>query len=122
MLTCCCGNLLAETFNRIEAYAGTVDFIQAYIFPGGLLIKTSEFRALAQERGLKWKNQSDFGEDYAATLKIWRERFDTAIEEGRLPEGFDERFVRLWRFYLCYCEAGFRAGNIDVHQVTLVKT
>ena len=113
---------IAMDDDLFEAYAGTVDFIQAYIFPGGLLIKTSEFRALAQERGLEWKNQSDFGEDYAATLKIWRERFDTAIEEGRLPEGFDDRFVRLWRFYLCYCEAGFRAGNIDVHQVTLVKT
>ena len=48
-------------------------------------------------------------------------RFDAAVNEGRLPAGFDERFVRLWRFYLTYCEAGFRAGNIDVHQVTLVK-
>ncbi|WP_337661344.1 cyclopropane-fatty-acyl-phospholipid synthase family protein [Erythrobacter sp. Alg231-14] len=104
-----------------ETYAGTVDFIQAYVFPGGLLIKTSEFRALAQERGLDWQDQRDFGLDYAETLKLWHDAFDCAVEEGRLPEGFDDRFIRLWRFYLSYCEGGFRAGNIDVHQVTLLK-
>jgi cyclopropane-fatty-acyl-phospholipid synthase len=104
-----------------EDYASTVDFIQAYVFPGGLLIKTSEFRELAQERGLAWQDQTDFGLDYAETLRLWRERFDAAVEERRLPDGFDESFVRLWRFYLAYCEAGFRAGNIDVHQVTLVR-
>lgn len=104
-----------------EAYADSVDFIQAYVFPGGLLIKSSEFRALAQERGLTWRDEVRFGPDYAETLKIWRARFDHAVEEERLPPGFDERFVRLWRFYLDYCEGGFRAGSIDVHQVTLIK-
>ena len=104
-----------------EAYARAADFIQAYVFPGGLLIKTSEFRALAQERGLSWQDQADFGQDYAATLRIWRHRFDAAVAEGRLPAGFDDRFVRLWRYYLSYCEGGFLAGTIDVHQVTLVK-
>ncbi len=104
-----------------ETYAGTVDFIQAYVFPGGLLIKSSEFRALAQERGLEWRDQTDFGRDYAETLKIWHDRFDVATSEGRLPDGFDDRFIRLWKFYLSYCEGGFRAGSIDVHQVTLVK-
>ena len=107
--------------DMFETYAGTVDFIQACIFPGGLLIKSSEFRALAEARGLEWRDSHDFGRDYAETLKVWRERFERALGEGRLPAGFDERFVRLWRFYLAYCEAGFRAGNIDVHQVTLVK-
>lgn len=104
-----------------EAYASTADFIQAYIFPGGLLIKTSEFRELAEARGLSWEDQSDFGLDYAETLRIWRERFDRAVEENRLPAGFDARFVRLWRYYLAYCEAGFRCRNVDVHQVTLGK-
>ncbi len=104
-----------------ETYAGTVDFIQAYVFPGGLLIKSSEFRALAEERGLEWRDQHDFGRDYAATLRIWHESFDRAVEERRLPTGFDDRFIRLWKFYLSYCEGGFLAGNIDVHQVTLVK-
>jgi cyclopropane-fatty-acyl-phospholipid synthase len=104
-----------------ETYAGTVDFIQAYVFPGGLLIKTSEFRALAEARGLAWRDQVDFGRDYAETLRVWRARFDRAVDEGRLPDGFDARFVRLWRYYLAYCEAGFRCHNVDVHQVTLVK-
>jgi len=104
-----------------ETYASTVDFIQAYVFPGGLLIKSSEFRALAQERGLEWRDQTSFGQDYADTLKFWHHSFDNAVEENRLPDGFDERFIRLWKFYLSYCEGGFRAGNIDVHQVTLVK-
>ncbi|MEO0906428.1 MAG: cyclopropane-fatty-acyl-phospholipid synthase family protein [Pseudomonadota bacterium] len=105
-----------------ETYASTTDFIQAYIFPGGMLIKTSEFRQLAEQCGLEWQDQSDFGLDYARTLKIWRDNFDRAVDENRLPAGFDARFVRLWRYYLAYCEAGFRTGNIDVHQVTLVKS
>ena len=104
-----------------DAYAKSADFIQAYIFPGGLLIRTSEFRKLAEERGLEWRDQSDFGLDYAETLKDWRDNFDAAVEEGRLPQGFDKRFVDLWRYYLQYCEGGFRCGSIDVHQVTLQK-
>ena len=104
-----------------DAYAASADFIQAYIFPGGLLIRTSEFRRLAEERGLAWQDQQDFGLDYAETLKAWRGNFDRAIEEGRLPAGFDQTFIDLWRYYLMYCEGGFRGGGIDVHQVTLVK-
>lgn len=104
-----------------EGYARNADFIQAYIFPGGLLIKASEFRQLAEERGLAWTEQEDFGLDYAQTLKTWRESFDRAEAQGRLPTGFDERFCRLWRFYLQYCEGGFRGGSITVSQVTLVK-
>ncbi|SMQ74711.1 cyclopropane-fatty-acyl-phospholipid synthase [Altererythrobacter xiamenensis] len=104
-----------------DAYAESADFIQAYIFPGGLLIRTSEFRKLAEDRGLEWHDQHDFGRDYARTLNQWRANFDRTVENGELPEGFDQRFVRLWRYYLDYCEGGFRAGTIDVHQVTLVK-
>ena len=104
-----------------DAYAASADFIQAYIFPGGLLIRTSEFRQFAEARGLSWNSQSDFGLDYAETLRVWRERFDMAAAAGRLPAGFDDRFIRLWRYYLMYCEGGFRGGGIDVHQVTLVK-
>lgn len=104
-----------------ETYAGSVDFIQAYIFPGGLLIKSSEFRALAEERGLEWRDLKSFGHGYAQTLRAWHTNFDRAVEQGRLPTGFDDRFVRLWKYYLDYCEGGFLAGNIDVHQVTLIK-
>ncbi|AKM11779.1 cyclopropane-fatty-acyl-phospholipid synthase [Croceicoccus naphthovorans] len=104
-----------------EAYVKSADFIQTFVFPGGLLIRTSEFRRLAEERGLEWRDQADFGLDYAETLKVWRENFDRAAAKGMLPRGFDARFNRLWRFYLMYCEGGFRGGGIDVHQVTLVK-
>ena len=95
-----------------DGYARNADFIQAYIFPGGLLVRTSEFQRLAAERGLEWRDQEDFALDYAETLKAWRENFNRAVEEGKLPAGFDERFIRLWRFYLMYCEGGFRGGGI----------
>ena len=72
-------------------------------------------------RLLIWQDQHDFGLHYAETLKRWRARFDTAVEEGRLPPGFNEKFVSLWRYYLMYCEGGFRGGGINVAQVTLLK-
>lgn len=105
-----------------ERYAASTDFIQAYIFPGGCLISESRFRALAEERGLTWRDVRRFGGCYAETLRQWRERFDAAVAANRLPAGFDDRFVRLWRYYLQYCEGGFRGGGIDVAQVTLEKT
>ena len=104
-----------------EAYANGFDFIQQYIFPGGMLLSESRFRALADNRGLEWCDQQDFGPHYAETLRRWRLRFDAALEEGRLPPDFDEKFVSLWRYYLMYCEGGFRGGGINVAQVTLVK-
>ncbi|SEM52014.1 cyclopropane-fatty-acyl-phospholipid synthase [Sphingomonas gellani] len=104
-----------------DAYAGNVDFIQRYIFPGGMLISEPRFRALAEVRGLRWTDRHGFGADYAETLRIWRERFDAADLEGRLPTRLDARFRRMWRFYLMYCEGGFRGGGIDVAQVTLVR-
>jgi cyclopropane-fatty-acyl-phospholipid synthase len=103
------------------AYAASVDFIQRHVFPGGMLLSESRFRALAEARGLEWRDRQGFGPDYAETLKRWRERFDVAELEGRLPVRLDARFRRLWRYYLQYCEGGFRGGGIDVAQVTLVK-
>lgn len=102
-------------------YAASADFIQTYVFPGGMLVSEAAFRALAAARGLEWTDQASFGPDYAETLRIWRESFEQAVAAGRLPAGFDRRFVDLWRFYLMYCEGGFRGGGIDVAQVTLVK-
>lgn len=104
-----------------DAYAGSADFIQRYVFPGGVLISARRFRALATAHGLAWTDERRFGLDYAETLLDWRRRFDRAVEEGRLPARFDERFQRLWRYYLMYCEGGFRGGGIDVMQVTLVR-
>ncbi len=103
------------------AYAANADFIQAYVFPGGMLVSVPEFQRLAQDYGLEWTDQRDFPLDYAQTLRIWRENFDAAIAAGRLPVQFDARFQRLWRFYLMYCEGGFRGGGITVAQVTLRK-
>jgi cyclopropane-fatty-acyl-phospholipid synthase len=120
------GGRAAIQYIRIEddifdAYASSADFIQRYIFPGGMLISESRFRKLAEQRGLQWQDQVDFGLHYAETLRRWHVRFNAAAASGRLPDGFDEKFIRLWRFYLMYCEGGFRGGGINVAQVTLTK-
>ncbi len=104
-----------------DQYAQSADFIQTYVFPGGCLIARDRFRALAEKIGLEWVDEEGFGPDYARTLKLWRERFDAAIDAGHLPTDYDESFVRLWRYYLMYCEGGFAGGGIDVHQVTLIR-
>ena len=104
-----------------DAYAASADFIQTYVFPGGMLISEPRFQAVAELAGLSWRDRTGFGSDYAETLKQWRERYDLAVEQGRLPSGFDQRFHDLWRYYLMYCEGGFRGRGIDVAQVTLVK-
>jgi len=104
------------------AYARSADFIQAYVFPGGMLIDEPEFRGTAQAAGLRWQDRAGYGLHYAETLRQWRTRFDAAVAASRLPPGFDERFVRLWRYYLMYCEGGFRGQGIDVAQVTLFKS
>jgi cyclopropane-fatty-acyl-phospholipid synthase len=107
-----------DVFDR---YARSVDFIQRYIFPGGMLLSESRFRALCEAKGLTWTDHHSFGLDYAQTLRHWRERFDNADKAGRLPERLDAGFRDLWRYYLMYCEGGFRGRGIDVAQVTLVK-
>jgi cyclopropane-fatty-acyl-phospholipid synthase len=104
-----------------ESYAASADFIQTYVFPGGMLISETRFRSLAEARGLLWTDQHDFGLDYAETLRRWLVSFDGAVDDGRLPAGFDAKFVALWRYYLMYCEGGFRGGGIQVSQVTLLK-
>ncbi|MEN2786696.1 cyclopropane-fatty-acyl-phospholipid synthase family protein [Sphingomonas qilianensis] len=104
-----------------DSYARNVDFIQRYVFPGGMLLSESRFRALAEENGLSWHDRVGFGLDYAETLRRWRVAFDDAVDAGKLPPEFDAHFVNLWRYYLMYCEGGFRGGGIDVAQVTLVK-
>ena len=104
-----------------DAYARGADFIQRYVFPGGMLLSQKRFRALAEARGLRWTDQHSFGLDYAETLRRWRDCFEEAAVQGRLPAQFDASFIALWRYYLMYCEGGFRGGGIDVAQVTLVR-
>jgi cyclopropane-fatty-acyl-phospholipid synthase len=104
-----------------DRYVGNPDFIQTYIFPGGCLLDEPRFERLARERGLSWQDREGFRLDYAETLRRWRDRYDRAVASGAL-EGFGEPFHQLWRYYLMYCEGGFRGGAIDVAQATLIKT
>jgi cyclopropane-fatty-acyl-phospholipid synthase len=113
--------LISIRDDLFESYAANADFIQAYIFPGGLLIGEDRFRRLAEKAGLAWYDRKGYGLHYAETLKGWRTRYERAVAEQRLPAGFDESFDKLWRYYLMYCEGGFRSGGIDVAQVTLIR-
>ena len=106
-----------ELFDR---YVSSTDFIQQYIFPGGCLPCPREFRAQAIAAGFEVVDEFCFGQDYARTLHLWREDF-VAQESHVLQLGFDKRFIRIWEFYLAYCEAAFKESNTDVVQYTLRK-
>lgn len=101
-----------------DRYRHSTDFIQQYVFPGGMLPSPSKFKAAAASAGLEVESEFAFGADYAKTLCLWRDSFNHKIEEI-YHLGFDEAFVRLWNFYLMYCAAGFSEKNIDVVQYTL---
>jgi cyclopropane-fatty-acyl-phospholipid synthase len=103
-----------------ERYIRSTDFIQQYIFPGGCLPCPAEFRRQAEAAGLQVVDEFRFGADYAETLRRWRQQF-LAERTRVLKLGFDERFIRLWEFYLAYCEAAFDEASIDVVQYTLQK-
>ena len=103
-----------------ERYVAGTDFIQQYIFPGGCLPSRREFEKHAAAAGLRVVDAMAFGTDYALTLRFWCERF-LARRSDVLALGFDERFIRLWEFYLAYCEAAFTHGSTDVVQYTLVR-
>jgi len=96
----------------------STDFIQQYIFPGGLLPSPSAFRAEARRAGLEVSHELAFGADYAETLRRWRAAFLSRDSQVR-QLGFDTRFMRIWEFYLAYCEAAFDTGNTNVMQFTL---
>jgi cyclopropane-fatty-acyl-phospholipid synthase len=101
-----------------ERYVKSTDFIQQYIFPGGLLPSIAAFHAEAARAGMVVEKTFAFGGDYAETLRRWRERFLRHEPQVR-SIGFDDRFLRIWEFYLAYCEAAFATGNTDVVQFTL---
>jgi cyclopropane-fatty-acyl-phospholipid synthase len=103
-----------------DRYVKSTDFIQQYIFPGGCLPSPREFRKQARRAGLHVVDELSFGADYAETLRRWRARF-LENRQGVEALGFDTRFIRIWEFYLCYCEAAFDGGDIDVMQFTLQK-
>lgn len=105
---------------HFDRYLKSTDFIQQYIFPGGCLPSPTAFREQAEAAGLKVVDELAFGPDYAETCRRWRHDFLQRRDEV-LALGFDERFMRIWEFYLAYCEAGFDSGDIDVVQYTLAK-
>ena len=103
--------LIAE--DRFDGYRRNPDFIQTYIFPGGMLPTRTEMRRQAAAAGLTLSHEELHGQSYAWTLAEWRSRFHAAWSAIE-PMGFDARFRRMWDYYLAYCEGGFRAGMIDV--------
>ncbi|MFT6426933.1 MAG: cyclopropane-fatty-acyl-phospholipid synthase [Brevundimonas sp.] len=104
-----------------DEYNARTDFIQKYVFPGGMLPSEERLAPVVSKAGLSWQSVERFGLDYAATLKLWDERFQASWGEISKLSGFDERFRRLWRFYLAYCEAGFRSRRTDVIQLSLSR-
>jgi len=105
---------------RFDAYRRGTDFIQRHIFPGGMLPSPAVFARLAAGADFQVLDRHAFGTDYARTLAQWHRDFEAAWPQIA-AQGFDERFHRLWRFYLAYCEAGFRAGATDVYHFLLQK-
>src|SRR5689334_23843747 len=103
------------------SYRREVDFIQRYVFPGGMLPSPQVLKQLGEAFGVPVIREHIFGQDYAKTLAIWRSNFREAWP-NLMPSGFDDRFRRLWEYYLSYCEAGFLSGNIDVRQVVFAKS
>ncbi len=101
-----------------DRYVKSSDFIQQYVFPGGLLPSAQAFRDQAAKAGLVVEHDLSFGQDYAETLRRWRESFLAALPQVK-AQGFDQRFIKLWDFYLAYCEAAFLTGNTNVMQFTL---
>ncbi|MEL7490007.1 MAG: cyclopropane-fatty-acyl-phospholipid synthase family protein [Pseudomonadota bacterium] len=103
-----------------DHYQARPDFIQRYVFPGGMLPSIPILKKQIESAGLLWRDASAFGQDYAKTLHAWMDRFLYAWDDIA-PMGFDDQFKKLWRFYLAYCEAGFRAKTTDVIQVAVTR-
>ena len=105
---------------RFEIYRKGVDFIQKYIFPGGMLPSKSALQGEIGRAGLKLVESFDFGESYSQTLRRWHELFNARWDDvARM--GFDARFKRMWNFYLASCAGAFHGGNCDVTQITVMK-
>jgi cyclopropane-fatty-acyl-phospholipid synthase len=112
--------IITLTDARFESYRKSVDFIQKYIFPGGMLPSPSALREQIDAAGLHFRGSKEFGESYSQTLRRWHETFNAEWERVATL-GFDERFRRMWNFYLTSCAAAFHGGNCDVTQVTMTR-
>lgn len=107
--------------DRFEEYRKKADFIQRYIFPGGMLPSPQKLQEKFSEHGFTLERESYYGKDYAQTLRYWRQAFE-AQWDNIASQGFDERFKRLWHYYLTYCEGGFEHGSIDLGLYIIRKT
>jgi cyclopropane-fatty-acyl-phospholipid synthase len=116
-----CIQAISIADDRFEQYRTQSDFIQQYIFPGGMLASKTRLVAAAHAAGLALERVHAFGHDYAETLKRWLAAFDASLPAIRAL-GFDERFIRCWRFYLAYCAAGFDTETTDVAQYTFIRS
>jgi cyclopropane-fatty-acyl-phospholipid synthase len=109
---------IADRF--FPVYRSSADFIQRYVFPGGMLPSPTRLREEVARAGFAWQAETWFGQSYAETLRLWNERFQGAWPQIA-PRGYDDRFKRLWEYYLAYCETGFRAGWTDVGRIVLTR-
>lgn len=107
--------------DRFAQYRKGVDFIQKFIFPGGMLPSPSALKTQIQNAGLQVEHIHDFGESYSETLRDWYTRFNARWPDVKAL-GFDERFQRMWNFYLTSCAAAFHSGNCDVSQITISRS
>lgn len=106
--------------DRFETYRNDVDFIQKYIFPGGMLPSPGALKAQVERAGLLFRQSIEFGESYSQTLRRWHDTFNEKWDQiARM--GFDTRFRRMWNFYLTSCAAAFHTGNCDVTQITIAR-
>lgn len=116
------GRIVIQTIDiaeeKFDSYRSGTDFIQQYIFPGGMLPSPSRFKKECEAAGLRTLEVLSFGQDYAETLKRWAQRFDASLTQIR-ELGYDDAFIRIWKMYLAYCEVGFRQTRTDVKQWTL---
>ena len=104
-----------ELFDR---YRKNEDFIQKYIFPGGFLPSLKSIRNYCKDTGLELTDYNSYGKHYSNTLKTWRENFIRSWNDIS-KQGFDQSFKKIWNFYFSYCEAGFKAKNIDLIQFSI---
>ncbi len=122
-LACLQAITIAERY--FEAYRSAADFIQRYVFPGGMLSSLSRLQQETAQAGLQWREAFWFGQDYAETLRQWQNQFQNAWPQiARLPANktrYDAKFKRLWEYYLAYCEAGFRSQWTDVGHILIAK-
>ena len=111
--------LILIEHKSFASYESNPDFIQRYIFPGGMLPSFEALEAPLMGANLTLSENNGYGSDYAHTLRQWRERFLTAWSNELKDQAFDNRFKRMWELYLSYCEGGFKAGMIDVKQMLI---